>query len=57
MEQRDDHLYFSLKDVKLGVKASIDWLYENNIDFEDLIVKKPSLENVFLHLTGRELRD
>lgn len=57
VEQRDDHLYFSLKDVKLGVKASIDWLYENNIDFEDLIVKKPSLENVFLHLTGRELRD
>jgi len=57
VEKNNGHLYFSLSDVKTGTKSTIDWLQANNIDFDDLIIQRPSLENVFLHLTGRDLRD
>jgi ABC-2 type transport system ATP-binding protein len=32
-------------------------LNENNVSFIDLTVKKPSLNDVFLEITGKELRD
>ena len=35
----------------------IRWLDENGLEYQDLYSKKPSLNEVFLALTGKELRD
>ena len=33
------------------------WIEEENLDARDFVVDRPSLENLFLQLTGRELRE
>jgi ABC-2 type transport system ATP-binding protein len=40
-----------------GISALVHRLADSNIDVADLSVQKPTLESVFLKLTGRELRD
>jgi ABC-2 type transport system ATP-binding protein len=40
-----------------GVTAVIQRLNQSGIEITDLSIQKPSLESVFLSLTGRELRD
>ena len=39
------------------VNACLDQLISRNVDLSDLTVRSPSLESVFLNLTGRQLRD
>ena len=39
------------------VNSCLDQLISRNVDLSDLTVRSPSLESVFLNLTGRQLRD
>lgn len=48
---------FALKQDGFGIAQVIQRLSEKKIEISDISIKKPSLENVFLKLTGRELRD
>jgi ABC-2 type transport system ATP-binding protein len=40
------------KDVKMGLQALMDY----NVDIHDMTVRTPNLEDVFLTLTGKQLR-
>jgi len=40
-----------------NVNSCLDLLISHNIDLSDLTVRSPSLESVFLNLTGRQLRE
>jgi len=39
------------------VNSCLDLLISQNVDLSDLMVQSPSLESVFLNLTGRQLRE
>jgi ABC-2 type transport system ATP-binding protein len=39
------------------VNTCLDLLMSHRVDMSDLIVRSPSLESVFLNLTGRQLRE
>ncbi|MEJ2284383.1 MAG: ABC transporter ATP-binding protein, partial [Desulfobacterales bacterium] len=39
------------------VNSCLDQIISRNVDLSDLTVRSPSLESVFLNLTGRQLRD
>ena len=39
------------------VNTCLDLLISRSVDLSDLTVRSPSLESVFLNLTGRQLRD
>jgi len=47
----------SLKLGEMNVVALLQKLSERGIEITDVSIQKPSLESVFLKLTGRELRD
>jgi ABC-2 type transport system ATP-binding protein len=47
----------SLKPGEMNVVALLQKLSERGIEITDVSIQKPSLESVFLKLTGRELRD
>ena len=40
-----------------GLASLVERLSQAGIELADLSVQKPTLESVFLKLTGRELRD
>ncbi len=46
-----------VRDVASELPALLHQLSEQNVTVTDIAVHTPSLHNVFLHLTGRELRD
>jgi hypothetical protein len=39
------------------VNSCLNLLISQNVDLSDLTVRSPSLESVFLNLTGRQLRE
>ncbi len=47
----------SLTQEAYGMAALVSQLSKSGIDLADLSIQKPTLESVFLKLTGRELRD
>lgn len=53
----DNHARFSFKENHINIASLVQKLTEAQINIEDISVQKPSLESVFLKLTGRELRD
>jgi hypothetical protein len=40
-----------------GAARALEKILGSGLEIEDVTVREPSLENVFLKLTGRELRD
>jgi ABC-2 type transport system ATP-binding protein len=40
-----------------AVAELVRWIDQNGLDLEDLHIKRPTLEDVFLELTGKSLRD
>jgi hypothetical protein len=46
-----------LKDVGMELPPLLDRLRQAGRSIEDLDVRGPSLQAVFIHLTGRELRE
>jgi hypothetical protein len=54
----DDGAYeLHASDVPPVLVRLLDLLNELNLRVTDLAVREPNLERVFLHLTGRDLRD
>jgi ABC-2 type transport system ATP-binding protein len=52
-----DVLSLSVAAAHLAVPALLDWLDAGGIALQDLRMRQVSLEDVFVHLTGRHLRD
>ncbi len=48
---------FRASDLPKNMKSFLDWAENNSIEVEDLSVRQSNLEDVFLKLTGRSLRD
>ncbi len=48
---------FMASDLPKNMKSFLDWAENNSIEVEDLSVRQSNLEDVFLKLTGRSLRD
>jgi ABC-2 type transport system ATP-binding protein len=40
-----------------GISRALEGLFSAGLDFDDVNIKEPNLEDLFLKLTGRELRD
>ncbi|MFC1475394.1 ABC transporter ATP-binding protein [Candidatus Zixiibacteriota bacterium] len=57
IESTDGHLSLQVTDTKLAVTALLALAGEHAVGLEDLHVSRPNLEDVFLHLTGRRLRE
>lgn len=56
VETRDDRCVVYGRGDEL-IKELVGFLTETGVGFSDLNVQKPNLEDVFLSLTGREMRD
>ena len=54
-KQKNNELEISGKN--LNFKEIIDYLYSQNIDIYSASFKEPTLEDVFIQLTGKELRE
>lgn len=58
VERRDDHAFsLTSKDVKRALGGLLALLGETRLELASLEIEEPNLERVFLHLTGRALRD
>lgn len=57
MKIEDNYAQFSFKENHFTIANLMQALSDANIGIDDLSIQKPSLESVFLKLTGRELRD
>ena len=50
-------LVITYKKGKNNLGELIDFLKENNVKYNKIFSERPSLNDVFLFLTGKELRD
>ncbi len=57
LEHKDGPLELECRDVKATLLRLVATLNELNIELTSLETEEPNLERVFLHLTGRQLRD
>jgi len=57
LSMEDKTATLSLQSNGTNIASLIQKLSDGGIDIDDLSMQKPSLESVFLKLTGRELRD
>ncbi len=57
LSMEDKTATLSLQSNGTNISSLIQKLSDGGIDIDDLSMQKPSLESVFLKLTGRELRD
>ena len=56
--QRDGaHLHLQTRDVAATLRAILDLAEQHNLGLNDLHIKQPNLEDVFLNLTGRTIRN
>jgi ABC-2 type transport system ATP-binding protein len=54
---KDQYASFTYPRERNGISALLKKMSDDRIEISDITLQKPSLENVFLKLTGRELRD
>jgi ABC-2 type transport system ATP-binding protein len=52
-----DNLELECRDVKTALMRLVALLNELNVELVSMEMTEPNLERVFLHLTGRALRD
>jgi ABC-2 type transport system ATP-binding protein len=57
MTRSEDTLAFSIKDPIPALKNILDVLGEQNLKVDNLRLRKSSLEDIFINLTGRSLRE
>lgn len=56
--QRDGaHLHLQTHDVAATLRAILDLAEQHNLSLNDLHIKQPNLEDVFLNLTGHTIRN
>ena len=44
-------------DLTSGMSQLLSWVDEKDLELDDLMIRRPNLEDVFLELTGKELRE
>lgn len=57
VDYKDSVLTIIMKDTQLGLQGIIEALVQSEIGIQDISIKTPTLETVFLSLTGKKLRD
>jgi len=57
IKSENGRLSFNVKDTKQAVVALMSLAEQAHVTIEDLHIGRPNLEDVFLHLTGRRLRE
>ncbi len=57
IEIEESKVIFEASDLPKTMKSFLDWAEANSVEVEDLSVRQSNLEDVFLKLTGRSLRD
>lgn len=55
--KHDELIYIHLKDAEKHVVDIVNLANKNNIEIKSLSINKPSLEDVFLHFTGKTIRE
>lgn len=55
IENNTVHISYNTKEDNLS--KLIDYVRENNVNYTSLFSERPTLNDVFLELTGKELRD
>ena len=50
-------LFITYKQGKNNLGTLIDYLKKNNVNYDKIYSERPTLNDVFLELTGKELRD
>ena len=53
----ENSVTLSLKENGFGIGQLVQMMTDAGLSIADISIQKPSLESVFLKLTGRELRD
>lgn len=48
---------FTRRSAEVGLERLLAFMKKNNLVVQGLLVKQPDLEDIFLHLTGKEFRD
>lgn len=56
-KQEDDSVILYTSNLQASLTSLIRWADANHIPLEGLLTRRATLEDVFLHLTGRSLRD
>ncbi|WP_407355994.1 ATP-binding cassette domain-containing protein [Methanolobus sp. WCC5] len=57
IEMHDSSLTIGLKNAEKHVAMIVNMAYERNIPIDSISIHKPTLEDVFLHFTGRTIRE
>ena len=57
IELNNDVLVITYKKGKNNLEKLMSFLKENKVTYEKIFSERPSLNDVFLELTGKELRD
>ena len=57
VEYVNDNLIIAYKKGENNLGNLIDYLKNNNIQYNKIYSERPTLNDVFLELTGKELRD
>jgi len=52
-----EHVLLEVQDLTQDLSALLSWAAERGLSLRNLLVRQPNLEDVFLALTGRRLRD
>lgn len=56
LQQNGAHLHLQTNDVALTLQTILELAARHQVSLNDLHIKQPNLEDVFLHLTGRTIR-
>lgn len=57
VEKQDKTVYISYKSKENNLAGLIEYLNKHNVKYHSIFSERPSLNDVFLELTGKELRD
>lgn len=57
VEAKENQVTFNYSSDTGNIKKLIHLLDENNVVYEEIFSKKPKLEDIFLEMTGKELRE
>ncbi len=57
VKQKEDTYIIEIKDIPHAMEKLFVWVRKNGIEVSDIFIRRPNLEDLFLELTGRSLRD
>ncbi len=57
VKQKEDTYIIEVKDIPQAMERLFVWAREKSIEVSDISIRRPNLEDLFLELTGRSLRD